>query len=79
MAQYPASGILFQNDRKEKPTQPDYTGNIELEPEVIRESVRQKALVINHKPLPTLRLLAWMMKSLSKIGEIPWKIMKVEV
>ena len=29
--QYPASGILFQNDRKQNERQPDYTGNIEMD------------------------------------------------
>ena len=31
MAQFPASGALFVNARKTSATQPDYTGNLELE------------------------------------------------
>ena len=37
MAQYPASGILFQNDRKQNERQPDYTGNLEVDREVVTD------------------------------------------
>lgn len=37
MSEYPASGILFQNDRKQNDRQPDYTGNIELNSETVTD------------------------------------------
>lgn len=37
MSQYPASGILFQNDRKQNDRQPDYTGNIEIDAETVTD------------------------------------------
>lgn len=63
MAQYPASGILFQNDRKEKPTQPDYTGNIELEPEVIRDLMAQLDEGVEQ---PKANLVGW--RKIGKTG-----------
>ena len=32
-----ASGALFKNDRKQRDTHPDYTGNIEITPEFLAE------------------------------------------
>ena len=35
--QYPPSGVLFTNNNKKTPNQPDYTGDLELSDEVINE------------------------------------------
>jgi hypothetical protein len=32
-----ASGVLFKNDRKQRDTHPDYTGNIEITPEFLEQ------------------------------------------
>lgn len=37
MTQYPASGVLFQNEKKQRDVQPDYTGSIEIDPELVKD------------------------------------------
>lgn len=61
MSQYPPSGVLFTNDRKQKPNQPDYTGDLELSDEVINDLVAQMSRGIEK---PKLRLAGW--KKVSK-------------
>ncbi len=53
---YPPSGVLFTNNRKEKATQPDYTGHIELSDEVVNDLVAQMA---EGNPKPKLDLAGW--------------------
>jgi len=62
--QYPASGILFQNDRKQTETQPDYTGNIEVDPEVVKDLWDQ---LQSGNERPKASLSGW--KKISKNGK----------
>lgn len=41
MSQFPASGVLFANDRKQNDKQPDYTGNLEIDAETVRDLYQQ--------------------------------------
>lgn len=54
--QYPPSGVLFSNERKQKPNQPDYTGNLELSDEVINDLVEQMSRGVKK---PKLSLAGW--------------------
>jgi hypothetical protein len=63
--QYPPSGVLFTNDRKQKPNQPDYTGDLELSDEVINDLVEQMS---RGNPKPKLRLAGWK-KTSQKTGK----------
>ena len=49
MAQYPASGILFKNDRKQNERQPDYTGNIEMDKELVIDLWNQLQEGVEHR------------------------------
>tara|TARA_B100000497_G_C7346442_1_gene226796 strand:- start:183 stop:503 length:321 start_codon:yes stop_codon:yes gene_type:complete len=64
MSQYPASGILFQNDRKQKETQPDYTGSMEVDPSVVRDLYAQ---LEEGNDRPKATLAGW--KKISKNGK----------
>jgi len=54
--EYPPSGVLFTNNRKEKSTQPDYTGHIELSDEVVNDLVSQMA---EGNTKPKIDLAGW--------------------
>lgn len=54
MANYPKGGALFLNKKKQG-RQPDYNGNLELEPDV----VRYIAECYQNGQEPKLRLAAW--------------------
>ena len=41
MSQYPPRGALFQNQNKQKETQPDYTGNLEIPNDVAQDIIAQ--------------------------------------
>lgn len=56
MNDYPPSGALFTNKRKQKPNQPDYTGNLELSDEVVNDLVEQMSRGITK---PKLNLAGW--------------------
>ena len=56
MAQYPASGILFKNDRKQNERQPDYTGNIEMDSKVVTDLWNQLQEGVEH---PKANLVGW--------------------
>lgn len=64
MAQFPASGALFVNARKTSATQPDYTGNLELEHDVIRDLMAQVEEGVEH---PRVDIACW--KKVSKAGK----------
>ena len=64
MAQFPASGALFNNARKTSATQPDYTGNLELEHDVIRDLMAQVEEGVEH---PRVDIACW--KKISKAGK----------
>ena len=62
--QYPPSGVLFTNNNKKTPNQPDYTGDLELSDEVINDLVEQMS---RGNPKPKLRLAGWK-KTCKKTG-----------
>jgi hypothetical protein len=41
MTQYPANGVLFGNDRKTNDRQPDYTGTLDFDREVVMDLYNQ--------------------------------------
>ena len=64
--QYPPSGVLFTNERKQKPNQPDYTGDLELSDEVVNDLVEQMS---RGEAKPKLRLAGWK-KTSQKTGKV---------
>ena len=65
MTDYPASGVLFANKKKTKPTSPDYTGNLELPSEVVSDLVSQMERGVDK---PKLSLAVWK-KQAKKTGD----------
>ena len=65
MTDYPASGVLFANKKKIKPTSPDYTGNLELPSEVVSDHVSQMERGVEK---PKLSLAGWK-KQAKKTGD----------
>jgi hypothetical protein len=63
---YPPSGVLFTNDRKQKANQPDYIGDLELSDEVINDLVEQMS---RGNKKPKLRLAGWK-KTSNKTGKV---------
>ena len=53
---YPPSGVLFTNNKKQTPKQPDYTGHLELSDEVINDLVSQME---GGNPKPILDVAGW--------------------
>lgn len=64
MSQYPASGVLFANDRKQNEKQPDYTGSLEIDHETIRDLVNQMNSGVEN---PKANLAGW--RKTSKAGK----------
>ena len=64
MSQYPASGVLFANDRKQNDKQPDYTGNLEIDVETVRDLYQQMQNGGDH---PKVNLAGW--RKTSKNGK----------
>ena len=63
MAEYDkASGALFKNRKKQNERQPDYTGNIEMDGDVVRDLMAQLNEGVKH---PKADLSAWIRKSKS--------------
>lgn len=56
MSQFPASGVLFANDRKQNDKQPDYTGNLEIDAETVRDLYEQMQSGGEH---PKVNLAGW--------------------
>ena len=56
MTEYPPSGALFTNQRKQKESQPDYTGTLELSDEVVNDLVEQ---ISRGVAKPKLSLAGW--------------------
>ena len=63
MADYDrASGALFKNRKKQTEKKPDYTGNIEMDGDVVRDLMAQLNEGVKH---PKADLSAWIKKSRS--------------
>ena len=81
MSTYPPSGVLFQNDRKQRDTHPDYNGNLEVSREIVDDLVAQVREGIDK---PVIDLAGWrkMTKAgkpfLSLRGGVPWKRKKTD-
>lgn len=60
MNDYPAGGVLFTNNRKQKDSHPDYTGNIELEAQVVHDLYAQLQEGIKN---PKLDIAGWRKQS----------------
>jgi len=60
MTDYPPSGALFSNTRKQKPNQPDFTGELELSDEVVSDLVSQME---RGNTKPKLRMAGWRRQS----------------
>lgn len=74
---YPPSGVLFPNNKKQAPKQPDYTGHLELSDEVINDLVSQME---GGNPKPILDVAGWKRTSakngstfLSLVGNVHYK------
>ena len=64
MSQYPASGVLFANDRKQNDKQPDYTCNLEIDVETVLDLYQQMQDGGDH---PKINLAGW--RKTSKNGK----------
>jgi len=64
MSQFPASGVLFANDRKQNDKQPDYTGNLEIDAETVLDLYQQLQSGGDH---PKVNLVGW--RKTSKSGK----------
>ena len=64
MSQYPASGVLFANDRKQNDKQPDYTGNLEIDHETVRDLMSQMNSGVHN---PKVNLAGW--RKVAKTGK----------
>ena len=63
MADYErASGALFKNRKKQNERQPDYTGNIEMDADVVKDLMAQVNEGVKH---PKADLSAWIRQSKS--------------
>lgn len=60
-----ATGAIFQNGRKQKDSHPDYTGEIELGPEVIQSIMDQKG---RGEGFPKIDIAGW--KKTTKNGDM---------
>lgn len=56
MTEYPPSGVLFANKKKTKQNSPDYTGNLELDDEVVNDLVEQVSRGVGK---PKIILAGW--------------------
>jgi hypothetical protein len=73
MTQYPANGVLFQNDRKQNERQPDYTGSLEFDQEVVLDLYNQ---LQSGTDKPKASLSSW--RKTSKTGK-PFLSLKASV
>jgi hypothetical protein len=64
MSQYPASGVLFANDRKQNDKQPDYTGSLEIDHETVRDLMNQMNSGVDN---PKVNLAGW--RKVAKTGK----------
>ena len=73
---YPPSGVLFGNDRKQRDTHPDYTGNLEFSREVVEDLFAQLREGVEK---PVIDLAGWRKTTkggkpfLSLRGAVPYR------